>query len=267
MRSKAHIKSHPLHPILISFPVAFYTGTFIFDAIGFISNKPALFSAGHYLNLAAIIGAVLAAIPGIIDYVKTVPPASSAKKRAGQHGLINSTVLIIFTIAYFTRDNFSYLQLLLEFIGLILTLIAGWMGGTLVFRNQIGVDVRYADAGKWNEAYLSGDHQPVEVANASELNLNQMKLIHLGDKRIVIARTEDGFVGFDDRCPHKGGSFAGGSLICGTVQCPWHGSQYDVHTGASKCGPGKDPIKTYHVFQADSKVFLDVQRSNDHRVK
>lgn len=261
MRSKAHIKSHPVHPILISFPIAFYTGTFIFDAIGLINDNPALITVGNYLNLAAIIGAVLAAFPGIIDYVKTVPPKSSAKKRAGQHGLINSTVLVIFVIVYFIRDDFSYIHLLMELVGLVLTLVAGWMGGTLVYRNQIGVDIRYADAGKWNEAYLPDDRHPVEVANASELTLNQMKLVHLGDKRIVIARTEDGFVGFDDRCPHKGGSFAGGSMICGTVQCPWHGSQYDVHTGASKCGPGKDPIKTYHVFQDDSKVFLDIKKS------
>lgn len=259
MRSKAHIKSHPIHPILISFPVAFYTGTFIFDAIGLFGNKPDLIQVGMYLNLAAIIGAVLAAIPGIIDFIYTVPPASSAKKRAGKHGLINSLVLVNFIIVYILRDEFKLFHLLLELAGLVLTLFAGWMGGTLVYRNQIGVDIRYADAGKWNETYIKPDQKPVEVAMASELKLNQMKLVHLGDKRIVIARTEEGFVGFDDRCPHKGGSFAGGSLVCGTVQCPWHGSQYDVHSGASKCGPGKDPIKTYHVFQADSKVFLDLR--------
>jgi nitrite reductase/ring-hydroxylating ferredoxin subunit len=52
----------------------------------------------------------------------------------------------------------------------------------------------------------------VEVDEANELQVDQMKLIHVKDKRI-----------FDDRCTHKGGSLAGGAMIWGSVQCPWQG--------------------------------------------
>lgn len=113
----------------------------------------------------------------------------------------------------------------------VLLSIAGWLGGTLVYRNQIGVDPRYANAGKWKEAYFKQNEGSIVVANAEELQENQMKLLHLQNKRIVLAKTETGYRAFDDRCSHRGGSLAGGAMICGTVQCPWHGSQFNTETG------------------------------------
>ena len=91
---------------------------------------------------------------------------------------------------------------------------------------------------------------------ATKLKTNQMKLIHVGTKRIVIAKTESSYVAFDDHCTHRGGSLAGGAMICGTVQCPWHGSQFDVTTGAVKAGPAKNGITTYPVSERNGDVFL-----------
>jgi nitrite reductase/ring-hydroxylating ferredoxin subunit len=135
-------------------------------------------------------------------------------------------------------------------------MIAGWMGGTLVHRNQIGVDIRYANAGKWKEVYVDLDKGEVEVGKQNDLEINQMKLIHLKGKRIVLGKTETGYVAFDDRCTHKGGSLAGGSMMCNTVQCPWHGSQFDVKSGLLKAGPAKVGIKTYEVIERAGKVFV-----------
>ena len=74
-----------------------------------------------------------------------------------------------------------------------------------------------------------------------------MKLVHVDEERIVVARTEQGLTAFSDRCTHKGGPLSDGTLICGTVQCPWHGSQFDVQTGRVTCGPAKEDIRTYPV--------------------
>src|SRR5690606_32302832 len=97
-----------------------------------------------------------------------------------------------------------------------------------------------------------------EVATTDELKVNQMKLVHLNNSRIVISRTENGYAAFDDHCTHRGGSLAGGAMICNTVQCPWHGSQFDVRTGMVKAGPAKESIKTYPVVESDGKVFLTI---------
>jgi nitrite reductase/ring-hydroxylating ferredoxin subunit len=61
---------------------------------------------------------------------------------------------------------------------------------------------------------------------------------------------------FDDHCTHKGGSLADGVLICGTVQCPWHGSQFDVRTGKVSAGPAGKAIGTYRVDEVDGEVDL-----------
>lgn len=261
MKSRANFKGHPLHPILVAFPIAFYTGTLLFDILAKTYSPEFLFTA-YNLEIAALISAGIAAIPGLIDYIYTVPPRSTAKKRGAKHALTNVAVIIFYVAALIYRaDNELpnlYILIALEGAGWILLLFAGWMGGTLVYRNQIGVDPRYADAGKWKEEYLSPSEGEIEVGSTNELKVNQMKLLHVGDKRVVIARSEDGYVAFDDHCSHRGGSLAGGSMICGTVQCPWHGSQFSVTDGTVKAGPAKMPIVTYKLREEKGKLFLTI---------
>jgi uncharacterized membrane protein/nitrite reductase/ring-hydroxylating ferredoxin subunit len=259
MKSKASIQGHPVHPILIAFPIAFFTGTVIFDLIAWLHGNDNLFSIGYYMEISGIVGAIAAAVPGVIDYFGTVPPNSSAKKRATKHGLTNVTMLMLFVIAlvYRQKQNPNATILLsVELLGLILMTIAGWMGGTLVYKNQIAIVNRYANSGKWKEAWYDNDSGEIEVGKSDELKLNQMKLLHVGEKRIVLGRTEKGYVAFDDHCTHKGGSLAGGNLICGTVQCPWHGSQFNVHDGSVAAGPAEQKIQTYSLIEKNGKLFL-----------
>jgi uncharacterized membrane protein/nitrite reductase/ring-hydroxylating ferredoxin subunit len=259
MKSKASIKSHPLHPILVSLPIAFFIGAFAFDLLSLITGNNSFWQTGYYSAIAGMIGAVMAAVPGAIDYFFTVPPKSSAKKRATQHAIINVINLVLFIVIVFYRqreDANSTVVVIAEAIGVVLLSIAGWMGGTLVHRNQIGIDHRYAEAGKWNEEYFNTDNQRIQVAEAKELKTNAMKLVHVNKQRIVIGRTEKGYVAFSDHCTHRGGSLADGSLICGTVQCPWHGSQFDVESGEVKAGPAKERIITYRLEEKEGKIFL-----------
>jgi nitrite reductase/ring-hydroxylating ferredoxin subunit/uncharacterized membrane protein len=231
------------------------------DIAGSVFEKPGLSATAYYLNIGGIGLGLLAAIPGFIDLLKAVPPKSSAKKRAAQHGIINVTMLLIFTIAFFYRRTSTanfYVILAMEFAGVILMSVAGWLGGTLVYRNQIGVDHRYANAGKWNEQRFTEDAGEIVVAITGELKVNSMKLLHFKNKRIVLARTEDSYLAFDDHCPHRGGPLSDGSIACGIVQCPWHGSQFDARTGNVKNGPAKENIKTYEVKQEQEKIFIRI---------
>lgn len=259
MKSKANFKGHPLHPIMVSFPIAFFIGTLGFDVLGLVFDRPGFHTTAMYLEIAGIGFALLAAVPGLIDYLFVVPPKSSAKKRATKHALTNLFMLIVFALALALRmqQDISFLLITgLELAGVILLSISGWLGGTLVYRNQIGVDIRYAYAGKWKEEYINSADEEIAVAGSDELKTNQMKLVHVNGHRIVIARTEKGYAAFDDHCTHRGGSLAGGALICGTVQCPWHGSQFDTHTGIVSAGPAKQNIKTYSVREVAGKIIL-----------
>jgi uncharacterized membrane protein/nitrite reductase/ring-hydroxylating ferredoxin subunit len=261
MKSKISLKGHPLHPILVSFPIAFFVGTLMLDVAAFAFHQEQFKSMAGYLEGSGIIFALLAAVPGFIDFLYTVPPNSSGKKRAAKHGIINVTMVVLFSIALLIRQQHNVALpwiIALEATGVILLGIAGWMGGTLVYRNQIGIDLRYAHAGKWKEKYIANATGKIEVAVIDELKINQMLLLHLNNNRIVLCRAEEGYAAFDDRCTHRGGSLAGGAMICGTVQCPWHGSQFKVQTGVVKAGPAKENIKTYTVVESEDKVFLNL---------
>ena len=99
MRTRASYKAHPLHPALIPFPFAFLTGGMAFDLAGSLFAQPGWWETGYRLIVAGIAMAVVAAVPGIIDYTSSVPPHSSAKHRATRHMQLNSAAVILFTIA------------------------------------------------------------------------------------------------------------------------------------------------------------------------
>ncbi|HSA55690.1 MAG TPA: DUF2231 domain-containing protein [Gemmatimonadaceae bacterium] len=251
MRSRASLKGHPMHPALIPFPFAFLTGALLFDLAGRLFARPAWWETGAHLSAAGVVTALVAAVPGFIDYRYTVPPRSTGKRRATKHLAANLSAVALFAAGWLVRGDASsepsWLLLLLEAAGAGLLAIGGWMGGTLAYRNQIGVDHRYAEAGKWREARVDAGKGEAVAAASGELGIDQMKLVHVNGKRIVLARTGEGYVAFDDRCPHRGGSLAGGTMICGTVQCPWHGSQFDAGSGQVRAGPAKAAISTYDV--------------------
>lgn len=261
MRSKASFRGHPIHPTIIPFPFAFLTGAFFFDVVGVATARDSLWITGGHLAIAGIGAAILAAVPGFIDYLYTVPPQSTGKQRATRHMIVNLAAVGLMVFASIARrgmiDGPNTFVLALEFGALVLLTAGGWMGGVLVNRNQIGVDHRYAGAGKWKDETIEARATaPIVVAKVDELKVDQMKLLRVGGQRIVLARSEKGYVAFDDRCPHRGGSLAGGSMMCGTVQCPWHGSQFDVTSGALKAGPAEQGIKTYRVEVNGGEVRL-----------
>ena len=252
MKSRASIRSHPLHPMLIVYPFAFLTGAFGFSLAAAASKKRDLREVSDHLIPAGLVAGLAAAVPGIIDYLNVVPPNSSGQDRARKHALLNVAGLGLFTASWLVGRGNGRLAapLLLQALGSAALSVAGFLGGTLVYRNQIGVDHRYADAGKWQEDVRADAGSRALTSSAAPLGVNQMKLVHVDGARVAVGRTETGYAAFQDRCTHRGGPLSDGALICGTVQCPWHGSQFDVHTGEVKCGPATENIATYPIDDA-----------------
>lgn len=261
MRTKASVKSHPIHPALVVYPIAFLHSAFACDLASRLSGRRWLGRAGGRLGVAGIAAAFVAAVPGMIDYLYTIPPHSSGKSRATKHMLINSSAVALFGLAQWLRrehrDRPNLAVLGAEAAGTGLLVSGAWLGSTLIYRNFVGPDHRYADAGRFQEEEIPlWPGEAVPVAREDELETNQMKLLHINGKRIVLGRTEDGYVAFDDHCTHRGGSLADGVMVCGTVQCLWHGSQFDVETGEVRAGPARESIKTYPVEVAGGEVRL-----------
>jgi nitrite reductase/ring-hydroxylating ferredoxin subunit/uncharacterized membrane protein len=262
MRSRAHVQGHPIHPMLIPFPFAYLFGAACIDTVAYAADKPRWYPTARHMRVLGLGTALAAAVPGLIDYFLAVPPKSSAARRATYHGAANlSAVAVLSAVAAGRRDDRQPRpwELTAQLGAASLMAFAGWLGGTLVYRNQIGVDHRYADAGKWQEKALPPDASTavgIDVGAPDDLAVDQMALLRLGDRRVVLARTEDGFVAFDDRCTHKGGPLSDGTLACGTVQCPWHGSQFNVRTGQVVHGPADAPVQVHSVTERGGRLWL-----------
>jgi nitrite reductase/ring-hydroxylating ferredoxin subunit/uncharacterized membrane protein len=242
--------------MLIPYPFAFLTGGFGFGLAAAATGNRDLATVSRYLVPTGVAAGLFAAVPGLVDYLESVPPSSSARERARNHGLLNTAALSLFTAGWWIsrRSRASTVPLLLQGLGAAAISAAAWMGGVLVVRNQIGVDHRYANAGKWQEERREAAGGRALAFAAAPLEVDQMKLVHYDDTRMAVARTEKGYAAFADRCTHRGGPLSDGVLICGIVQCPWHGSQFDVHTGDVKCGPAEQPIKTYEIDQGSGEI-------------
>jgi nitrite reductase/ring-hydroxylating ferredoxin subunit/uncharacterized membrane protein len=265
MRSRASFRGHPLHAALIPFPFAFLYGALLFDLAGLAFNRASFWTTAGHLAVAGVGAALIAAVPGAVDYARTVPPRSTGRQRARKHAAATLGAVVLIAVAWFLRPEAGapgMLVLAMEAAAAGLLTVGGWMGGTLVVRNQIGVDHRYANAGKWRELKPERvDDGVIIVRRPDDLGIDQLVLVRAEGRRIVLGRTEDGFVAFDDRCTHRGGSLAGGSMICGTVQCPWHGSQFDARSGGVRAGPATEPIATHDVQEQGETLHLRERRT------
>jgi nitrite reductase/ring-hydroxylating ferredoxin subunit/uncharacterized membrane protein len=265
MRSRAHIAGHPIHPMLVAFPIGLWVTGFIFDLLGELKGSEALWAAGFYCIVAGIVGAVLSAGAGIIDYLNVVPPKSSANNRALLHGGLNSVILLALVYVAFHRGSAAAepdrIAFIIEALAVVTLGVSGWLGGTLAYRNQIGVDRRYAGAGQIRQRTLRGWDQP--VCNQSELSNGQMMLADVRGERIVVGKCSEGLFAFSDHCTHKGGPLHDGALVDCTVQCPWHGSQFDIRTGRVVAGPAEDKIDIFEVEVRKGEVFVSPNRKKD----
>ena len=259
MKSRASLKSHPIHPMLVCLPIGLWTGSLAYDlvaaAAGDDTESDRFRRSADDMMLAGFVGALAAAVPGAIDYFAVIPPDSSAKKRGATHGLLNVSLTVLYGVNLLLRSRSKerwgkWLGTPLSVLGIGGLMYSGWLGGTLVYRNQIGVDHRGPNATKWREsgAIEGPPGEPVEVASMDEFEKpGQMKLVHLNGHRIVVARAGEQIVAFDDHCTHRGGPLADGVLACGTVTCPWHGSQFNVETGEVVSGPAEEGIRVFPV--------------------
>lgn len=258
MRSRANIASHPIHPMLVSLPIGLWVGALVLSIVSVITAEPLFAAAGFYAMLGGCIGAVTAAVPGVIDLFGTVPERSSARQRGYIHGSVNTFVLLVFIYAAWRQgspialpDKFTIVA---EWIGVLAIGYSGWLGGTLVYRNQIGVNRLYANAGQLKERTVEGFDRP--VCNQGELGEGQAMLVHIGTERIAVARCSEGIVAFSDHCTHKGGPLSDGAIVGCAVQCPWHGSQFDIRTGRVIAGPAEEHLRTYAVEIRAGEVYV-----------
>lgn len=144
MESRVKLFGHPVHPMLIVFPAGLFTAAVIFDILYLILQNPVLSTVSFYMIAAGVVGGLLAAIFGFIDWLG-LPNDSRAKNIGLWHGLGNFVIVLLFIGSWLSRANNANLvpttlALILSFVGIALALITLWIGGELVYRLGVGVD-------------------------------------------------------------------------------------------------------------------------------
>ena len=143
MESRAKLLGHAIHPILIVFTLGLLATGVIFDVVYMIWGNPTFATVAYWMIVAGIIGGIVAALPGWIDWF-AIPSGTRAKSVGLIHGLGNVLVLLLFIASWWLRrdapERPEMLDHLLAFAGAGLSLLTGWLGGELVERLGVAVD-------------------------------------------------------------------------------------------------------------------------------
>lgn len=140
MQGKATIGGHPIHPMLIPFPIAFFLGALACDIISIWNSTLDWAQVSEVMIGFGIIGGLLAAIFGFTDYA-TAPMGPAAKQTATTHMLLNLLTVVLFIGAFAFRFNHpTAAGYWLTVLGNISLFFAGYLGGKLVFRGGVGVE-------------------------------------------------------------------------------------------------------------------------------
>ena len=103
--------------------------------------------------------------------------------------------------------------------------------------------------------------QVIEVCPLEELGPGEMRLLEWEDVEIGVFNCGGNLYAIEDRCSHDDGPLAEGEFDpdnC-TVECPRHGSLFDLKTGKPKTLPAYVPVETYPVIVEDQKIKLEVE--------
>jgi uncharacterized membrane protein len=141
MRTPASIAGHPIHPMLIPIPIGLWIFSLVCDLIhAGGSSNPAWTTVALYTMGGGIVGALLAAVPGLIDLL-SLPPGP--RRTALAHMGINLTVVALYAVNLWLRlqapespGGLIWLSVLA--IGLLI--VSGWLGGKMVYELGVAVD-------------------------------------------------------------------------------------------------------------------------------
>jgi uncharacterized membrane protein len=141
MASRAKFKKHPIHPMLVPLPIGLWIFSFVCDVLYFFSKNQIWDSVAFYTMAGGIVGALLAAVPGLIDLLSIKDP--KVKQIGTFHMILNLAAVIVFSFNLwlrYTNPAGALLPVALSFVGLIAIGISGWLGGEMVYVYGVGVE-------------------------------------------------------------------------------------------------------------------------------
>lgn len=143
MYSKVKSMGHPVHLMLVNFPLGLWVTAAVFDIVRLVTGNGYWSGVAFWMIAAGSVGGVLAALAGVTDWTG-IPKDTRARQVGIVHGLGNALILALFIVSWLLRlnapDNPSILAYILSFLGAALVGLTGWLGGELTGRYGVGIE-------------------------------------------------------------------------------------------------------------------------------
>ena len=141
MSSPASIKKHPLHPMVVGLPIGLWSFALVCDVVHAASGNAVWQTVATYCVAGGLVGALLAAVPGLIDYFSI--DEAEMKRIANLHLAVNLGAVVIFGINLWLRfraPEDSHLPLMVSVVGILAIGLGGWLGGEMVYVRGMAVE-------------------------------------------------------------------------------------------------------------------------------
>jgi uncharacterized membrane protein len=139
---RARIGKHPIHPMLIPFPIALWIFSLFCDVVYLLGSGGTFWAdAAFYTMAGGIIGALIAAPFGLVDFLSL---SNTNVRRIGKaHMIINITLVVLFAIDLWLRATGMPIggwPIALSVVGIIFLAVSGWLGGEMVYVHGVAVE-------------------------------------------------------------------------------------------------------------------------------
>ncbi len=259
---------HPIHSLLVHLPIGLFTLSLLFDlANRLFEAENWLVQAAFYTLVLGLLSGCVAALFGVVDWA-SIRADHPGRKTANTHMVLNLVMLGLYFLSAWQRlgqldaTQTPFLPLALSFVALAILYLSGYLGGRLVYDQGIAVgrhrrrtdlpdDTLHAPAPR-----SPGEFVP--VAYTQRFDQTATVRAEVNGYEMAIARVGDQYYAVQDYCTHRYGPLSDGRLCDGEIECPWHGSRFDLKTGQVTNGPAKVELKTFETRVVDGVIQVRV---------
>ena len=228
---------HSVHAVITDLPLGALSLTVLFD---FLNQR----QAADISMVVGVLGMVAAAVAGLADYSDTDDDARTA---GTVHGTLMVLSLLVYVVSLWLRitapaDADRTVAIVTQLIAYSIMLAGAYVGGELVY--TLGNMVN-------RHAWRFGPKSEWTKLDVTDLPDNKPTPAKAGAQQLVVVRQGETVYALHAQCAHAGGPLPSGKIVDGCIECPWHGSRFDLATGKRTRGPSTFDQPRYQVRAAD----------------
>jgi nitrite reductase/ring-hydroxylating ferredoxin subunit/uncharacterized membrane protein len=229
---------HPLHAVLTDAPIGIFTAVILLDVL----NQRI---AADVTLVLGVLAMAAAAAAGLADYTDT---DEAPRTRATLHATLTGVALFVYLASLAVRASGPAdrtIPIALSIVGFIIVSAGAYVGGEVayVFGNMINRHAWRGAGKKWLPLQMPADAElPEGTPTKAKLGINNLVLVRQGETIFAL----------HDQCAHAGGPLSEGSIVDGCIECPWHGSRYQLADGRLRRGPSVYDQPTYEVRRSEA---------------